>query len=123
MDRLEKAIEKMSDKIAESDAKSHEKMDKLTDSINTLLLAQTAFYEHKETITRDVEKLEAAHNKAQDKAEAKYDEFAKQISAINVAIGQGGVFDDINNHKLKNMIPWTISLISLGAVIFVKFGG
>lgn len=116
--RLEKAIEKMSDKMVESDVKSHEKMDKLTDSLNSLLLAQTAFYEHKETITRDVEKLEQAHLAFKDRAITKLDNMKDDISSINVAIGRGGVLDDINIHKQKNIVAYILAGASLAIAIF-----
>ena len=122
IERLEKAIEKMSDKMAESDVKSHEKMDKLTESINTLLIAQTAFYEHKETITRDVEKLERAFAGFQNRVDTKTDKLTADISEINIAIGRGGVLDDINLHKQKNTISYAIALVSLviAAISFFK---
>jgi hypothetical protein len=116
--RLEKAIEKMSDKMVESDVKSHEKMDKLTDSLNSLLLAQTAFYEHKETITRDVEKLERAHLLFKDRVISKLDKMRDDISSINVAIGRGGVLDDINIHKQKNIVAYILAGASLAIAIF-----
>lgn len=113
IERLEVAIKEMGDQ-------SRAGMEKLNESMTTLLIAQTAFYEHKETITRDVEKLEKSLDGFRGRIETKLDDLNSEISGINVMIGRGDVIDDINKHKLKNMIPWGISLILL-AITIVKF--
>ena len=114
IERLEKVIEKMSEQ-------SKVGMDKLNESMTTLLIAQTAFYEHKETITRDVEKLENAFFLYRDKTDNKFDKISSEISNINTAIGQGNVLDDINKHKLKNMLPWFITCVMLVITLIDNF--
>ena len=54
----------------------------------------------------DIKDLKMASNK-------KFEKLDDRLRDVEKACGVGGVLDEINKHKLKNMLPWFVTCVIL----------
>ncbi len=54
----------------------------------------------------DIKELKMASNK-------KFEKLDDRLRDVEKACGVGGVLDEINKHKLKNMLPWFVTCVIL----------
>lgn len=107
IDRIERAIERLTDSLTESEKRNNDKMDKLTDAITGLTVSQSAFYEHRESM-----------GKRMDKYEEKQDKIIDRLTDVEIATGNGKMLDSLAINKLKNSTPWLLSALSIAVAIY-----
>ena len=90
-------------------------------SVHELALALTGYCARQDGFNNTIVDMKEDIKELKSDATKRLDKLDDRIRDVEKACGVGGVLDEINKHKLKNMLPWFVTCVILAITLIDNF--